>query len=309
MLPIPEIVATRAINQGAESWLGGLDDLAAELCAEWDVRVGPVLEGGTAALVVEAGCADGTPAVLKIVPPYLDFEDQVRLLEKADGHGYVKVLRSRPDVRAVLLERLGRRLETTGDAGYRLDVLWRLLPEAWRIPVDDYRGQSWDKADELARLITELWPALGRPCPERVIQEALDCAARRSGAGEQVVVHGDPHPANALRVLADRPGAVAGHVFIDPDGFLCDPAYDVGVTLRDWTTELLATDDPQGWMAARCAQAAERTGLDRRAIRDWAYLERVSSGLFICRVADPRNGMVFLRTAELLLDQRTWVAR
>lgn len=305
MLSIPDAVRTRAIKQGAESWLAVLDGLVTELCADWDVRLGSVLSGGTTALVARVRCADGMPAVLKVVPPYLPFDDQVRLLERADGRGYVKVLRSRSDVRAMLLECLGDRLETTGDPESRLDVLWQLLPEAWRIPVDDYRDQGWDKAEDLARLITELWPALDRPCPERVIEHALGCAARRARAGDQVVVHGDPHPANALAVLTDRPGAVAGHVFIDPDGFLCDPAYDVGVTLRDWTAELLAAGDPVAWMEAHCAAAAEQTGIDLQAIRDWAYLERVSSGLFICQVADPDDGMRFLRTADLLLGQRT----
>ncbi|MBO0812660.1 MAG: phosphotransferase [Microlunatus sp.] len=301
MLPIPEVVRTRAINQGAQSWLAGLDELVTVLCAEWGVRLGAVLDGGTAALVATVRLADGTQAVLKVVPPYLEFLDQLRLLELAGGHGYVRVLRSRPDAGAVLLERLGARLETAGDVEFRLGVLWRLLPEAWRVPTDAYLGQSWDKAEGLGRMITELWPALGQPCPEPVIEAALGCADRRARAGDQVVVHGDPHPANALRVLAPRPGSVAGHVFIDPEGFLCDPAYDVGVTLRDWTAVLLAEADPRGWMDAHCAVAAERTGLDRQAIRDWTFLERVSSGLFICQVADPDHGIGFLRTAELLL--------
>lgn len=302
MLPIPEVVRTRAIKQGAESWLAELDELVAELCTEWGVRPGAVLDGGTAALVAEMTCADGTPAVLKIIPPYLTFHDQVRLLERADGHGYVKVLRSEPGVQAVLLERLGTRLETIGDADYQLDVLWQLLPAAWRVPVDDYLDQPWDQAKELAALISDLWPELDKPCPERVIEVALDCAERRAGSGDRVVVHGDPHPANALQVLADRPGAVAGHVFIDPSGFLADPAYDVGVTLRDWRAELFASPDPRGWLDDRCVRAGERTGLDAAAIRDWAYIERVSSGLFICHVADPADGLRFLQSAELLLN-------
>lgn len=302
VLTIPDVVRLRATNEGSESWLAELDDLVAGLCAEWGVRAGAVLDGGTAALVVDVASADGTPAVLKIVPPYLGFRDQVRLLERADGHGYVKVLRSKPTVRAVLLERLGPRLDPSGDPESVLDVLWRLLPVAWQIPVEDYRGQTWDKATELAGMIKQMWPALGYPCPERVVEQALGCAERRAGAGHQVVVHGDPHPANALQVLTDRPGAVAGHVFIDPDGFLADPAYDVGVTLRDWNAELFAIGDPREWLEAQCARAAERTGTDVRAVRDWAYLERVSSGLYVCQVGDPATGLRFLRSAELLLD-------
>jgi streptomycin 6-kinase len=300
VLPIPDAVRTRAINQGAEAWLAGLDDVLAGLCAGWDVRPGSVMGGGTAALVVAVTCSDGTPAVIKIAPPYVGFHDQNRLLAAADGRGYVRLLRSAPDVRAMLLEGLGPRLETIGDPGFRLDVLWRLLPVAWQVPVDDHRDQTWDKAEELARMIEELWPALGGPCSRRVIERALDCAERRAGAARRVVVHGDPHPGNALRLRTNRPGAVAGYVFTDPDGFLCDPAYDVGVTLRDWSAELLAADDPREWLRVRCVAAARETGQDPRSIEDWAYLERVSSGLFVCRVADPEQGSRFLQSAELL---------
>jgi streptomycin 6-kinase len=57
------------------------------------------------------------------------------------------------------------------------------------------------------------------------------------------VVHGDPHPGNALRGVEPREGAGPGYVFVDPDGFLADPAYDLGVILRDWCDEILGADD------------------------------------------------------------------
>ena len=57
-----------------------------------------------------------------------------------------------------------------------------------------------------------------------------------------VVVHGDPHPGNLLAVRAPRPGADTGYVFVDPDGFVADRAYDLGVALRDWSSTLLGPD-------------------------------------------------------------------
>jgi streptomycin 6-kinase len=79
----------------------------------------------------------------------------------------------------------------------------------------------------------------------------LDRRARAWDPRRAVVVHGDPHVGNMLPVLGPRPGAVDGQVFIDPDGFLADPAYDLGVLVREWNEALLADPDPvstlRGW--------------------------------------------------------------
>lgn len=310
MLPIPEIVRARALSQGAASWLAGLDDLVADLGARWGLELGGVLGGGTAALVLRCRCADGTPAALKVSVPECGFDDQLRLLELADGRGYVRVLRSDPDHDAALLEWLGPPLAPLigngpGDGPQpedQLGVLGPLLRLAWRLPREDYRDQDWDKAEQLATMITSLWDKHDHPCSAAVIDRALDCASRRAAVSRDrwVVVHGDPHPGNALAVPSGRPGAVGGYVFVDPDGFLADPAYDVGVTLRDWSAWLL-TGDAKALQDRYCRVGADRTGIDQRAIAEWAYLERVSSGLFVLDVGEPDRARRFLDTAELLL--------
>ncbi|HEY9293293.1 MAG TPA: aminoglycoside phosphotransferase family protein [Microlunatus sp.] len=307
MLSLPDEVRSRAVSQGAESWLAELDGVVRGLCSNWGLELGPLLEGGTAAFVALVRCADDSEAVLKVSVPQLGFQDQLRLLERADGRGYVRILRSDPGRQAALLERLGRPLaplieSTAPEPEEQLEVLTQLLPVAWQVSREPYESQSWNKAEQLATMITELWQRLDRPCPEQVIEQALECARRRAEVprDEWVVVHGDPHPGNALQVLQDRAGAVAGHVFVDPDGFLAEPAYDVGVTLRDWSRWLVA-GDPHRLMNRYCALAADRTGLDRDAIWEWAYLERVSSGLFVSSFGEHDRGRRFLDTAELLL--------
>lgn len=309
MLGIPEIVRARAVSQGVESWLTGLDDQVQRLCTRWGLQPGKVLDGGTAALVVEATTTDGPAAVLKVSVPDLGFDDQLRLLELADGRGYVRVLQSDPAQGAALLERLGKPLAPLIEDGPggpspedQIAVLSRLLPVAWQLPRASYVDQDWNKAEQLAIMISELWPRLDKPCSAAVIDRALDCAAKRAAVSRDrwVVVHGDPHPGNVLRVLADRPGAVGGYVFIDPDGFLADPAYDVGVTLRNWSRQLL-TGDATTLQQHYCRLAADGTGIDQQAIWEWAYLERVSSGLFVTSFGEPDRGRRFLDTAELLL--------
>jgi streptomycin 6-kinase len=312
---LPAAVRKRAVSQGSQAWLDDLDDRVGRLCRDWRLRPIRLLDGGTAALVLQVVDADGRPGALKMSLPGLGFHDQLRLLARADGRGYVRLLRADPDAEVGLLELLGPSL--AGEAGFRagagipggrpaeeqISVLCDLLAVAWQVPVRPEDRQSWDNADELATLITRLWGELDRPCPERVVDQALEYTRRRSSTDRShwVVVHGDPHPGNALHVRANRSGAVHGWVFVDPDGFTADPAYDVGVMLRDWS-ELLVPGTAVDTLRGFCALAAARTGLAEQTIWEWAYVERVSSGLFVTAMGEPDHGRRFLQTAELLLD-------
>jgi streptomycin 6-kinase len=80
------------------------------------------------------------------------------------------------------------------------------------------------------------------------------------------VVHGDPHPGNALRGVEPREGAGPGYVFVVPDGFLADPAYDLGVVLRDRCDELLPADDATAVARGYCRLLADRSDVDDIAI-------------------------------------------
>ncbi len=161
---------------------------------------------------------------------------------------------------------------------------------------------SQEKALALGQLVSRLWERLGRPCSPRVRNRALEFARRRAGALDLdrcVVVHGDPHPANLLVLTSSRPGAESGYVFVGPDGFLADPAYDLGVVLRDCCAELLAGDGPE--LARRyVALLAIETGIDETAIWEWGFLERVVTGLYTLACGVSGVARPFLDTAELL---------
>ena len=115
-----------------------------------------------------------------------------------------------------------------------------------------------------------------------------------------MVVHGDPHPGNLLRVLRDRPGGDTGFCFVDPDGFVADPAYDLGVAVRDWST-VLEHGDPRRTLARYCDLLAARTGIDAQRIWEWGFVERVSTGLYLLSFGADRAAAPFLRTAEALV--------
>jgi streptomycin 6-kinase len=285
----------RAAAQGAagQAWLDALPGLVADLCDRWALVPEEDLSGGTSAWVARVRRADGTGAVLKIALPDATSEREVAVLLAANGRGYARVLAADSDRRAVLLELLGPSLDESGLAPeQQIAALCAALRDAWRVP----RGQaaSEPKAEQLAELVTRLWDELERPCPARVIDRALDCARRRAAGTERlVVVHGDPHPGNALQ------RADGTFVFVDPDGFVAGPAYDLGVVLRDWCPELLAGDAVA--LADRyCGLLAGHTGIDRTAIEEWGFLERVSSGLHLLELGRPDLAAPFLETAELL---------
>jgi streptomycin 6-kinase len=137
-----------------------------------------------------------------------------------------------------------------------------------------------------------------------VVEQALRYADRRAAAFDAercVVAHGDPHPGNTLRVTAPRDGAGSGFVLVDPDGFRCDPAYDLGVAVRDWVARV-AGPGGRGVLEGYCALLAARTGVVAREIWEWGYLERVSTGLYVLGFGGDRIGRAFLGSAARLLD-------
>ncbi len=166
-----------------------------------------------------------------------------------------------------------------------------------------------EKPRALAELVASLWEGLGRPCSERVAALALEYAERRWAGTDlkgAVMVHGDPHPDNALQVLTARPGAEPGFVFVDPDGFLADPAYDLGVVLRNWCDELLAGDENATLTTTRawCRLLAARTGVEETSVSEWGFLERVSTGLYLLHLGAAEPGRKYLECAERLAVQR-----
>ncbi|MGW0229296.1 aminoglycoside phosphotransferase family protein [Actinopolymorpha singaporensis] len=303
VIQLQDVVRRKAAALGpeGEAWLAGLPDLVDDLAREWSITVGPPVSGGTASYVARVRTADGQDAVLKIAVPQLDFGGQVRALVDADGHGYVRVLTHDVDRHALLMEALGRPLEEVDASPEdKIATLCATLRQAWLVPRPT--GPSVDPALGLIELVGTLWERLGHPCSERVVKRALTYAERRAAAFDLdrcVVAHGDPHPANTLRVLTPRPGAESGFVFVDPDGFLADPTYDLGVVLRDWCSQLLAGDAP-ALAHHYCALLAGHTGFDEKAIWEWGFLQRVSTGLYALSFGADEMARPYLETAELL---------
>lgn len=257
------------VAKGGERWATELGELVAALVEDWGITVGQQLLGGTSSYVTRVRTAAGQPAVLKIAVPGADFERQVDTLLAAAGRGYVRVLASDAARRALLLEALGVPLGHSGLGPHQqLSILAALVPASWELPTS---GRApVDKAAQLIDVIT----ANSDRRHVRVIDEALRLAERRSQVFEPdrcVVVHGDAAAANVL----ERTGE--GWVFVDPDGFVGDRAYDRGVAARDWCTELLTAASPRALLRSYC----QTLGGSPEVTWEWAFIERVSTGLYI----------------------------
>jgi streptomycin 6-kinase len=290
-------------GEEGEAWHRELPGVLAALEERWQVAMGRPLPGGSASYVCRATTHDGEPRVIKVGVPGHDLVAEARVLAAARGRGYALLHGHAPEHDAVLVESLGPALaQAPGPPERVITLLADTLREAWSLPLESVPPGE-DKAVSLRALVVDLDERLGRPTDPRVLRTALDHADALAGhdPAAAVVLHGDAHPGNALPVAEPREGAPVGHVFVDPDGFRGDPAYDAGVVLRDWSSHLTGPDARrrlEGW----CDLVAERTGTDRDRVWRWAFLERVSTGLYVTSFGAERVGRPFLDSAAHLLE-------
>jgi streptomycin 6-kinase len=272
-LIIPDIVRRHAAVAGAEAWLDELPAVVRHLEQRWNITVGGSFSDATEAYVVEATTVDGQAVVVKVLLPSNPnaARHEITALRLADGEGCVALLRDDPELGALLLERLGTSLFKLGlPVAQRLEILCDTVTRMWRAAPDCGLPTGADRAQQRGAFIAETWEMLDRPCSERAIDHALDCAHRRERAYDAeraVLVHGDVHQLNALEAGED-------FKLIDPDGLSAEAECDLGILMRGDPVELLDGDPRQRarWLAAR-------TGLDPTAIWEWGVIERVASGL------------------------------
>ena len=310
-------LSLRAGGAAGQAWLDALPGLLAELADAWSITVGARLDGGRASYVAEATTRHGTPAVVKVaIPPGPDevtpYERQLAALRLAGGDPYVGLIRYDALRQALLLERLGRPMAALGwSVARQLAALTRTAARGWRPVANDDRLPTGAQAARWhAAFVPATWQELGRPCSAAAVDLAVRCAARREAAfrpGEAVLVHGDVHAFNALQ----EPGptrADVGFRLVDPLGLVAEPAHDLGVIqargVRGRLDELAVGDPGQALrkLSDGCRRAGRMTGVDLEAVRQWAYVELVSTGLHVLRLGDREEGEMFLGVADMLAE-------
>ena len=304
-VPVSDWLVRKAALEGVRwrRWLDELGDLIEWIERAWDLRVGAVIDGGTASLIAEADTADGTPAVLKLAMPaegdgWDALEREVPVLRLVDGRGCARVLRYDGSHGAALLERLGRQLaDLELPITRQMEVICSTLQRLWAVPERDDLPSGAEKGRFLADAIARTWEALDHPCSERVAAKAIEFANRRADAFDierAVLVHGDAHAWNTLEAGPAEPN---GFKFVDPDGLIAEPEYDLAIPMREYGDELLAGD--AGALGRERARfLAHLTGLDVEKVWEWGFVERVSTGLFVIELGHVEPGQLFLDVAE-----------
>ena len=273
MIDVPAPARNMAAAVGAADWLAELPDLVADLADEWKLDVGAGYTDSTEAYVARVVRADGTPAVLKLLIPRHGgaAHNESTVLALADGEACPRLYECDEARSALLMEQLGPSLKDVGrPVGERHEILCDVGARLWRPAPDCGLRTGAEKGRWLIEQITTMWEELDRPCSERAVQHAVDCAERRIAAHDDeraVLVHGDVHQWNTLQ-------AGDGWKLVDPDGLLADAEYDLGIIMREDPVELMDGDphDRAEWLA-------DRSGKDAAAIWEWGVVERVSTGL------------------------------
>jgi streptomycin 6-kinase len=304
-IELPELVQqkARALGAAGEQWLAQLPAIVGGLARDWGLAVGAPLAGGSGAFVAPATIASsGEAAILKVAMPdglegQAPFASELHALELGAGRGFVRVLRADVDRRAVLQERLGPSLQSLGlPVETQLDAIADTLGAVWHpMPADSGLRIGFEQAEFLERFVLTRWNALDRPCATETIRRACEYAhARRDAFDERatVLIHGDAHHANVL----EAPDG--GFRLIDPDAMRSAPAHDLAISLRGWTDELLASGEPLALGRAWCHRLGERAAVDPAVIWQWAFVERVSTGLFLIELGARDQGARMLTVAE-----------
>ena len=226
--------------------LAPLEQIAREVAAEWGVELGQPFALARYSFVAPAG----DDAVLKVTPPEDDEADEEgQALEVWHGDGAVRLLRTDPARRALLVERA-----RPGDDVAELDE-----EEATRIAVSTGL-RLWRPATEPFRWIGDHVPrwldnAAGHELNPlaRLLYASLD-------VGRDTLVHGDFHHHN---ILCSARGPLA----IDPKPMLGEPEYDVPSFLWNPLPYRMTLETTECRLAAFAA-----AGLDEERMRRWAVI-------------------------------------
>ena len=267
------------------------------VCAEWDLEPVGWLPGGVNPPPVEVRTGSGDAAVLKVQRPGVQ-DVAAAVLGAADGHGYVRAIAWDAARGALLTERLGEQLwEARADLDGQIRVIVPLLRQAWVVP--PATGRPFEsKAIGLRRILEQLGRRYGGAAPDALRMAADYAESLASDERPEVVCHGDPHAGNVLR-------RGEGWALIDPDGFVGERAYDLGVVLRDACLEFIDAEESRPGAGVALLRAGARLlaglgGADAERVWRWGFVERVTTGLCLHWFGYPDEGARFLNAAEAI---------
>ncbi len=273
------------------------ESVLAKVCNAWALTPTEWFGGGVNPPPLAVIAPDGTRAVLKIQLPGVQ-DVAAAVLLAAGGNGYVRVLDWDASCGALLTERLGGTLwGVWSDLVGQARTIVPLLRRAWAVPVAVGRPFE-SKVSGLRGILADLGRRYCEAAPTALEFAAGYADQLAADERAEVVCHGDPHAGNVLR-RGD------GWALIDPDGFVGERAYDLGVVLRDACLEFAdaETGRPGAGVALLregCQVLAEWGEAAPERVWRWGFVERVTTGLYLHWFGYPDEGARFLTTAETI---------
>ncbi|MGW5662027.1 aminoglycoside phosphotransferase family protein [Streptomyces sp. NPDC003758] len=289
-------------RDGGADWLGRLPELIRQAVGLRELTVERVqAPGGRSSLVLLVRQADGTPAVLKLVPPWARPGSERAALVRWDGFGAVRLL----DVDA----------PDTSDAGEGVLLLERLhpemsvrsLPEAKalleaagtlrRLWVEPPAAHSFETVAARTGRQAEAMRRSAETDPEAAPLVEAALAAREqllAAPPEERLLHGTFRQS---KILA---GERMPWLAVGPDPVVGECAFDLARLVRDRVEDLIAAPSGAAITRRRVKRLAESLDLDQERLRGWTLFRAVESGVRARRVGRPGD-------AELLLEFATWL--
>ncbi|MFF2066389.1 aminoglycoside phosphotransferase family protein [Streptomyces sp. NPDC058200] len=277
----------------AADWLGQLPALADEAVARRELDVERVMApGGRSSLVMLVRQPDGSPATLKIAPPFAAPSLERAALAHWKGWGAVELLDAADG--ALLLERL------------HPEMSLRSLPEAKalleaagtvrRLWVDPPVDHGFETVTERTARQASTLRATSDETLTSLVSAAL--AARDelcAGPSTEVrLLHG------AFRQGKVLAGDRAPWLAVGPEPLVGECAYDLARLVRDRVEDLVAASSGASSARRRVNKLADSLDLDHERLRGWTLFRAVESGVRALRTGRRQS-------AELLLEFAGWL--
>jgi streptomycin 6-kinase len=316
--------AGEAMGKAGDEWLAELPSLLKRVLEKWGLTAERVVSpGGRSSLVTLVRQADGGPAALKLIAPYVSgvrerTEREAAALTHWDGRGAVRLLRSDAGEGALLLERLHGEMSLRSlpeakamlEAASAVRRLW--IPPPGGPATADGEGDRGDGGPTVtgrarARLLsvaehTEAGSAFLRSdaTPEEARPLRDEALELREGLladpPEQVLLHGDFRQGAVLAADSERaPWLASG-----PDPLVGERTYDLARLVRDRLHDLVASPGAASATRRRVHKLADSLEVDRERLRGWSLYRAVESGVRHISGGSRQDG-------ELLLEFAGWL--
>lgn len=235
------------------------------------------------------------PVVLKMGPPNRELVSGMNTLQVYNGGGAVQLLEYDEEKGAFLLERLipGKTLAGIEDDDRATEIAAELMSRLWRPAPQNEDGKFISLKNWFAgfKRLRDRFDGGTGPLARELVERAEQIAKGFFAEGRpELLLHGDFHHDNILE-------SKRGWLVIDPKGVIGPAEYEMGPLLLNPRERVLNGSRPKVRAERRIAILAERLGIERGRIRQWALAHAVLSAWW--SFEDGEDWRYAIRCAEL----------